>query len=90
MIDLKEVKRCSKKKIYKTVNMGTLKREKYEKHIDKIALEFDFTDKREPVQIPFFESAVNNLPEMFELDQKTYSWEIILTKTINKMSKTTA
>jgi hypothetical protein len=90
VIDLKEVKSCSKQKIYKTVNMGTIKKEQYEKHIDKIVLEFVYTDIRDPVQIIFYESAINNLAEMFELDQKTYSWETILTKTINKMPKAIA
>lgn len=90
VIDLRVVKSCTKKKIYSSINMGTIKKERYENHIDKIALEFSYLDNRDPIQIYFFESGVNNLLEMSELEQKAESWATILTKTLNNKLKNTA
>lgn len=90
IIDLKEVKNCSKEKIYKSVNMGTGKKEMLETHVDKIVLEFNFIDKREPVQISFYESERDHSLEMRDLEEKAMDWEAMLTKTINKELKKTA
>ena len=89
VIDLKEVKSCSKKKIYKSINMGTIKKERYENHIDKIVLEFDFLDNRVPVQISFYESGGDQLLDMSDQERKAESWIAILTKAINRKIKST-
>jgi len=83
LLDLDEVKKCSKKKIFEKVNIGTSKKEKFENHIDKIALVFDFSDNRQPIQISFFEHKTDHLIKMVELEQKAMDWEAILTKIIN-------
>jgi len=90
VIDLKEIKSCSKKKIYKSINMGTVKKERYENHIDKIVLEFDFSDNRGPVQISFYESGEDHVLDMPELERKAGSWVAILTKALNSKLKSTA
>jgi hypothetical protein len=90
IIDLKDVKSCSKKKIYKSINMGTIKKERHENHLDKIALQFDYLDNRNPVQIAFYESSENHLLEIPELEQKAESWAAILTKTLNIKVRSTA
>lgn len=90
VINLKEVRNSSKKKIYRSVNMGTGKKERMETHIDKIVLEFNLIDKRDAVHIPFYESERNHSLEMRELENKASDWEVILTKTINKELKKTA
>ena len=83
IIDLKEVKSCSKKKIYKSINMGTIKKERYESHLDKIALQFDYFDNRDPVQIAFYESSRNHFFEIPELERKAGGWVAIIIKTLN-------
>jgi hypothetical protein len=83
LIDLSEVKSCSKKKIYRNVNIGTGKKEKFENHIDKIVLDFDFIDNSRSVQISFFEPIVDPPLTMPELEQKAKNWETILSKIIN-------
>lgn len=90
VIDLKEIRSCSKKKIYKSINMGTVKKERYENHIDKIVLEFDFSDNRDPVQISFYESGEDHVLDMPELERKAGSWVAILTKALNSKLKSTA
>jgi uncharacterized protein YpmB len=87
LLDLNEVKSCSKEKIYKKINIGTAKKEKFENHIEKIALAVDFIDNRQPVQISFFEPMSDHLLKMAELDQKAKDWETILNKIVNTRLK---
>ena len=83
LLDLNEVKKCSKKNIYTRVNIGTNKKERFENHLDKIVLDFDFIDNREPVQILFFEPITNHIFAMSELEQKAKKWETILSQIAN-------
>ncbi len=83
ILDLNEVKNCSKKKIYRRVNIGTSKKERFENHIDKIVLELDFIDNRQSVQILFFEPITNHILAMSELEQKAKKWERILSQIAN-------
>jgi hypothetical protein len=83
VLDLNDVKACAKKKIYRSVNIGTGKKEKFENQIDKIVLAFDFIDNRQPVHISFFDPVTNHIFAMPELEQKAKNWESILTKLIN-------
>ena len=87
LLDLNEVKSCSKKKIYRRVNIGTEKKEKFENQIDKIVLAFEFTDDRQPVHISFFEPIANHIFTMAELEQKAKNWETILSQIINTSLK---
>jgi hypothetical protein len=88
VIDLEQLKSCSKNKVYKSINMGTDKKQKFETMVDKVVLEFDYIDKREPVQISFYEAGRDHLFDMNDLVQKASSWEIILTKIITNKVKT--
>jgi hypothetical protein len=83
VLDLNDMKSCSKKKIYRSVNIGTEKKEKFENQIDKIALAFHFIDNREPIHISFFDPVTNHIFAMQELEQKAKNWETILTKLLN-------
>jgi hypothetical protein len=87
VIDLKEIKSCSKKKVYKSVNMGTIKKERFENHIDKIVLQFDFLDNRAPIQIAFYESGEDHVFKMPELERKAGSWAVIVSQTLKGKSK---
>jgi len=83
LLDLNEVKNCSKRNIYTRVNIGTNKKERFENHLDKIVLDFDFIDNRQPVQILFFEPITNHIFAMSELEQKAKKWETILSQITN-------
>ena len=61
LLDLSEVKSCSKKTVYKRVNIGTREKEKFENQVDKIVLDFDFLETRQAVQILFFEPVMNHI-----------------------------
>jgi len=90
LLDLNEVRTCSKKTIYKRVNIGTSKKEKFENQIDKIVLDFDFIDNRQRVQILFFDPIANHVFAMSELEQKAKKWETILSQIANTSLKKTA
>lgn len=90
LLDLNEVKICSKKTIYKRINIGTSKKERFENHIDKIVLDFDFIDDRQPVQILFFEHVTSHIFAMSELEQKAKKWETIVSQITNTGLKKTA
>lgn len=87
LLDLSEVKNCSKKKIYTRVNIGTSKKERFENHLDKIVLELDFIDNRQSVQILFFEPITNHIFAMSELEQKATKWEMIISQITNTSLK---
>ena len=83
LLDLNDVKNCTKRDIYTRINIGTSKKEKFENHIDKIVLDFDFMDNRQPVQILFFENVANDIFAMSELEQKAKKWEMIVSQISN-------
>ena len=87
LLDLDEVKKCSKKNIYTRVNIGTTKKERFENHIEKIVLDIDFKDNRQPVQILFFRPITNHVFAMSELAQKAEKWEKILSQIANTSLK---
>lgn len=83
LLDLNEVKSCSKKKIYRTVNIATGKKEEFKNQFDKIVIAFDFKDNRQPVHVVFFEAMINHILAMQELEQKAKNWETTLAKIVN-------
>lgn len=87
LLNLDEVKNCSKKKIYRSVNIGTRKKKKFENQIDRIVLEFDFIDHRQPVHVLFFEPFTNHILTMSDLEQKAKNWETMLSQILNTGSK---
>ena len=83
LLALDEVKGCSKKKVYRSVNIGSRKKEKFEAKLDKIVLVFDFIDNRQPVHVLFFDPSNNHILTMSDLEQKANNWEAILLRLVN-------
>jgi len=79
IIDLREVKNCSVKKIYGTINVGDLKKAKLEQYLEKIVLHFDLNDNS-GAEIVFYKHFENHLLEALELEQKAKNWDAILSK----------
>ena len=90
LIDLNEMKSCSVRNVYSTVNIGTGKERKVEHLLDRIVIEFESRYNAEPIQLTFFQQMVNHFSGMKELEQKATSWESILSKLINKHVMKTA
>ncbi len=43
-------------------------------------LQFEFTDGRDAVALPFFENKKNNISDLPELERKTKNWKMIFSK----------
>ena len=79
IIDLNEVKACTVKKIYGTIQAGDLKHQKLEQYLEKIVLHFEL-HRKPPVEIMFYRNLDNHIYETQELEQKAKHWEAILSK----------
>lgn len=79
IIDLNQVKNCTVKKIYGTINVGDLKNHKLEQYLEKIILHFELNGKPS-VEIIFYQHFENHIHETLELEQKARHWESILSK----------
>jgi len=86
-IDLRDVESCSKRNIYKRIDVGTAKRNEFENYVDEILLLFEFHATTEQLNLRFYESGVNSLMEMSDLDQKAKDWETIITATIKELKR---
>lgn len=87
VIDLNEVKSCSVKKEYGTINSGDLKARKLEQYLKQISLHFVVYDKPS-VDVVFYEHFENHVFEIGELENKAKHWEAILSKMIAPLKKT--
>lgn len=81
IIDLHEVKSCSVKKVFGTINVGDLKDQKLEQFLEKIVLHFE-QHRKPPVEIVFYKNISNHIYQMQELEQKAKHWETVLYKMI--------
>jgi hypothetical protein len=86
IIDLKEVRNCTVKKNYGTINAGDLKTRKLEQYLDKIVLHFDLNDKP-PVEILFYKHFDSHIFEALELEQKARHWETFFSKMQTPLEK---
>ena len=79
IIDLKQVKNCSVKKLYGTINGGVLKSQKLEKFLEKIVLHFEIYNKPS-VEMVFYTHFENHIYESVDMEKKARHWETILSK----------
>lgn len=86
VINLNEVKNCSVKKIYGTLNSGDLKNNKTEPYLEKIVLHFEMNGKPSS-EIVFYQHFDNHIYETQELEQKAKHWEAILSKMQTPLKK---
>lgn len=83
LVDLHDVKSCSVRNVYRSVNVATGKEKKLEQLLDRIVIEFEKKYGGEPVQITFFQQMVNHFSLMKELEQKAKNWQSMLSKLIS-------
>ena len=89
-IMMAEVKKCTVEKKYDSIVIGTEKKAKIEPHLKSIDLKFVFKNDVETISVSFYDSDVNSIYEMSELEVKAKTWETLLTKMIFKELKATA
>jgi len=79
-IDMSEVKTCSVEKNHDSIVIGTEKQAKAESHLRSIDLKFIFKNGADPVSVSFYDSSINSIYEMAELESKAKTWEVLLSK----------
>ena len=89
-ISMAGVKNCTVEKKYDSIAIGTEKKSKLEPHLRSVELKFTFKNNNEPVSVSFYESGVNSIYEMHELEIKANTWEALLSKMILKEQKVRA
>jgi hypothetical protein len=83
-IPMADVKNCTIEKKYDSIVIGTEKKPKIEPHLRSIDLEFSFKNRSAPRSVSFFDSSVNSIYEMSELESKAKTWEAMLSGMIFK------
>lgn len=89
-IQLADVKECSIKKEYESINFGNNKKADIEQQLRTIAIKFSFRHKTGFFSLSFYDSMLHSVYEIAELEAKAKHWETILSKLILKDSKATA
>ena len=83
-INMADVKNCTVAKEYESVNIGTEKKNKIEKHLTSIAIQFDLINSPDPVSVSFYDSRFHSVYEMAESETKVKHWVSLLSKMIAK------
>jgi len=79
-INISEVKTCTIEKNHDSIVIGTARQAKPESHLRSVDLKFVFKNGAEPISISFYDSNVNSIYEMAELESKAKTWEVLLSK----------
>jgi hypothetical protein len=82
VIVLDEIKTCTVKKVYGSIERGTLKNKKLDQHLIKIVLHFEFNNNKEAVELCFYDDRQNSVYQISEMEQKARHWQAILSKLI--------
>lgn len=80
LINLRDVKTCSLKKIYSNIDADNSERKQLEQYLEVIALEFCFKDGQQTVALPFYIKPQNAIEEIPYLYNKAKDWEVMLGK----------
>ena len=80
VIDLNEVKYCSKWKVYNSIHISLGKREKFENYVEEIFLSLDIPRQYKQEIISFYDSGVHGLRDLTEAENKASEWETTIKK----------
>jgi hypothetical protein len=83
IVNIKDLKFCSKKKIYNSSMVQSTRNRRPDKYLDKIVLEFDYTSGNETIRVVYYDSMINNATEISDLDKRADEWERELAEMIN-------
>lgn len=80
LIDLNEVKCCSVKKQYGTIQGGALKKKPLEQYLQSMVLHFDLENGKPPVDVLLYDYRRNDVSEIRALEEKAKRWETVISK----------
>lgn len=82
-IKMQEVKNCTVEKKYDSIVIGNERKAKPEPHLRSISIDFSFKNSREPISVSIYDSCINSIYEMQELEAKARNWEKTLSGMIS-------
>ena len=74
-INMQEVKNCTVEKKYDSIVIGNERKAKLEPHLRSMGIKFSFKNSREPISVSIYDSSINSIYEMQELEAKAKNWE---------------
>ena len=80
LIDLDDLRSCTLKKEYGSIKVGDLKKRRLEQLLNRISLHFEFRNKKDSIDVPFYEQSETGKTNVSELELKANRWGIILSK----------
>jgi hypothetical protein len=83
-INMREVKNCTVEKKYDSIVIGNERKAKLEPHLRSIGIKFSFKNSCEPISVSIYDSSINSIYEMQELEVKAKNWEKTLSRMISK------
>jgi hypothetical protein len=83
-INMQEVKNCTVEKKYDSIVIGNERKAKLEPHLRSIGINFSFKNSREPFSLSIYDSRINSIYEMQELEAKAKDWEKTFARMISK------
>ncbi len=80
IIELDKVKSISVKTVYDSIEPNYLTHKRLNEFLKTMHLQFEFTDGRDTVTLPFFENKKNNIADLPVLERKPKNWKMIFSK----------
>ncbi len=80
IIELDKVKSISVKTVYDSIKPNDLTNKSLEEFLKTMHLQFEFTDGRDTIALPFFENKKNNIEDLAVVARRTNNWKMILSK----------
>ena len=90
VINLDEIKKCSIKKEYRSIEADGLKSKRLEHYLEKILLRLEFGNGRKDTEVLFYQDSSNPLYEVHKLTNKARLWETMLSKMRSSSQRITA
>ena len=86
IIDLRQVKNCSVKKIYGTIQAGELNGNKLDHFLEKIVLQFE-SEHSGAIEISFYKNSSDHVFETMDMEKKAKEWQVIFSKMLSPLKK---
>ena len=74
-INMQEVKNCTIEKKYDSIVIINESKAKREPHLRSIGIKFSFKNSCEPISVSIYDSSINGIYEMQELEAAAKNWE---------------
>jgi hypothetical protein len=82
IINLDNIRTHFIKKTYTSINANDLKRGILEEYLEKITLQIELVNSKQPIEVVFYNHNDHNIFELSELEQIAKDWETIVSRSL--------